>query len=210
MQKFENKKVLLLVPGHSLNEKQKDIEALIEKEHPVILAVNHIPHLPKTTQDVFVFFGNKRRYEKLKEECSFARILSSNVSSEDKDAYVVNYSDLIRIIPGVKYFDNSAVMALRLLKELNVESISIAGFDGFDDVLHIVRFLLGLQQLPDPGKTLFQAVLAVEADLVFPVGRHTVFRGVVHIPGADLNLKGDPFLTDHRCVQGLIHIRLRR
>ena len=132
MQKFENKKVLLLVPGHSLNEKQKDIEALIEKEHPVILAVNHIPHLPKTTQDVFVFFGNKRRYEKLKEECSFARILSSNVSSEDKDAYVVNYSDLIRIIPGVKYFDNSAVMALRLLKELNVESISIAGFDGFD------------------------------------------------------------------------------
>ena len=129
---LENKKILLLVPGHSLIENQKDIEKVILRDNPVVLAVNHLPMLPKSKQDVFVFFGNKRKYEELKGECRFPKILSSNVSFEKEDGCIINYSDLIHIIPGVKYFDNSAVMALRLLKELNTGAIFIAGFDGFD------------------------------------------------------------------------------
>lgn len=129
---LENQKILLLVPGHSLIEKQEEVAEFVRRENPVILAVNHIPSLPEGKAQALVFFGNKRRYEELGSECHFPKILSSNVSSSPEDGCIVNYSDLIRIIPGVKYFDNSAVMALRLLGELNIASIAIAGFDGFD------------------------------------------------------------------------------
>ena len=40
--------------------------------------------------------------------------------------------------------------------------------------------------------------------------RNAVFRGVVHLPRADLHLKRDAFLADDGRVQRLVHVLLRR
>ena len=81
-------------------------------------------------------------------------------------------------------------------------------FDGFYQVLHIVGFLLGFQNLANPRKAHLQAVLSFQPHLVLPVGGNTVFGGVVHIPGADLHLKGDALLINDGGVKGLVHVLL--
>ena len=74
-----------------------------------------------------------------------------------------------------------------------------------------VGFLLALQQTADPGELVLVSVsqcAAAVAHLVFPVGRNAVFGGVVHLPGADLHLKGDAFGADDGGVDALVHVRL--
>ena len=66
------------------------------------------------------------------------------------------------------------------------------------------------KQLTDPGEPLLKFILAGHTKLVFPVRRDAVFRCVVHLPCADLHFKRHALLADHRGVQRLIHIRLRR
>ena len=56
-------------------------------------------------------------------------IISSNVKGNKNDI-VVNYHSLIN--RGYKYFENSAIMVLNLLKRIEAKEITIAGFDGFE------------------------------------------------------------------------------
>ena len=51
---------------------------------------------------------------------------------------------------------------------------------------------------------------AANTAFVFPVRRDTVFGCIMHIPGADLNLKRDTVGSDHGGVKGLIHVLFRR
>ena len=44
--------------------------------------------------------------------------------------------------------------------------------------------------------------------LILPVGGHAVFRRLVHGPGADLHLEGDPLPANDGGVQGLVHVGL--
>ena len=71
--------------------------------------------------------------------------------------------------------------------------------DVLDKVLGL-GVLLGFQQLTDPGKGLF-VLLAFQPVFVLPVGGHAVFRRAVHLPGADLHLKGDALPADDHGVQ---------
>ena len=128
---FRGRPVLLLVPGHSLTVEKERIGAFIAKEDPIVVAVNFEPKMD-CGKDLYIFYGNKRKYEKAPKTAA-ATILCSNVTSEAAPgAFVVNYRDLINMVPGVKYFDNSTVMLLNLLNQLFVKQIFIAGFDGFD------------------------------------------------------------------------------
>ena len=82
------------------------------------------------------------------------------------------------------------------------------GLDGAQDVLRVVRVLLVLQHVADPGQLVVERILAVDARLVLPVGGDAELGGVVHLPGADLDFKGDALLVDDGGVQGLIHVGL--
>ena len=82
------------------------------------------------------------------------------------------------------------------------------GLDAADDVLRVVHVLLAFDELTHPGEPLLQLILALDAQLIFPMGRNAVFGGIMHLPGADLHLKGDFFLADDGGVQRLIHIGL--
>ena len=76
------------------------------------------------------FFGNQKRYSRLREKRNNRDIIvSSNVRPDSSHDYVVNYHSLIN--RGYKYFENSTIMLFNLLKRTNPSKITIAGFDGF-------------------------------------------------------------------------------
>lgn len=121
-----DREVLVLVPGNSLNEYAKGISDYITAHDPFIISVNFVDANKKS----YAFFGNQKRYAMLKEQRQGRKVIvSSNVHSDGEDI-VVNYHSLIN--RGYKYFENSTIMLLNLLKRIEVNSIAIAGFDGFD------------------------------------------------------------------------------
>ena len=121
-----DREVLVLVPGNSLNEYAKEISDYITAHDPFVISVNFVDK----NKDSYAFFGNQKRYAMLKEQRQGRKVIvSSNVHSDGEDI-VVNYHSLIN--RGYKYFENSTIMLLNLLKRIEVNSIAIAGFDGFD------------------------------------------------------------------------------
>lgn len=124
---LENKSILLLVPGNSLIEEKAKIDKFIELENPIIISVNFVSE----HEGAYVFWGNSKRYHGIEHGCLGSReIICSNVVKENPKLCIVDYNMLIN--RGFKYFDNSTMMVLNLLKKLCPKKISIAGFDGFD------------------------------------------------------------------------------
>jgi len=125
---LENRSVLVLAPGYTLTEYADDIDAFIIEEDPVVISVNFISD--KGSKN-YAFFGNPRRYEKVHRDLSTEEtIISSNVQTLLGSEIVVNYNSLID--RGYKYFDNSSVILLNLLRNIGVTKIHIAGLDGLE------------------------------------------------------------------------------
>lgn len=121
------RKILILVPGSSLVKYEREINEVIKTQDPVVISVNFID--PRGN-DRFSFFGNPRRYQRCRAELDDANtIITSNIHSNGGNTLVVNYNSLIN--RGVKYFDNSTLMLLNLLRRVGCEELMIAGFDGF-------------------------------------------------------------------------------
>lgn len=120
------REVLVMVPGNSLNAYRKEIDHYAKEKNAFVISVNFVADY----EDSYAFFGNQKRYGMLKEKRNGRNIIiSSNIKTDGNDV-VVNYHSLIN--RGYKYFENSTIMLLNLLKRLEVTKISIAGFDGFD------------------------------------------------------------------------------
>jgi len=125
---FNDKKILILAPGHTLSEYNERIDAFIDEEKPIVISINFI--LERDVEN-YAFFGNPRRYKKIFENINDEKIiLSSNVTPLRGDEMVVNYNSLID--RGYKYFDNSAIILLNLLRNIGADSIYIAGLDGLE------------------------------------------------------------------------------
>lgn len=129
---FWDRPVLLLAPGRSLREKQKDIRQFIEENNPVVIGVNNL--IEGFRQD-FVFFSGALRYENLRFQDITASgnprlIVSSNIPAEDReDILRVNYTSLIKF--GWVNLDSSAILLLRLLIRCGVRLCYAAGMDGY-------------------------------------------------------------------------------
>ena len=90
-------------------------------------------------------------------------------------------------------------------EDLVAKHIHLQGADKFLGV----GVLLAFQQLADPLEVaLGTQILVGHALLILPVGGHAVFSGLMHLPGADLHLKGDALPADDGGVQRLVHIGL--
>lgn len=129
---FFEREVVVLAPGRSIREKEKEIKKYIETSDSIILAINFIPE--KLPFD-YLFIGNVNRYEYWKEQTAFKeakKIIVSNVvaEKEKRNDFIVSYTKLIKC--GWEHFDNSIILLLRLLDKLGVKKVSIAGFDGYD------------------------------------------------------------------------------
>ncbi len=131
---FSTRELLLICPGKNAELEKDNIQKYIKENNPLIIGINAAS---KTFLYDFLFFSNKVRYDyvsKINPEifAKAKKIITSNIKTEaQKDEILVNFNNLIKL--GWKYFDNSTIMMLRLLEQLNIKSIAIAGFDGLDE-----------------------------------------------------------------------------
>ncbi|WP_176545108.1 aldolase catalytic domain-containing protein [Bacillus sp. AFS041924] len=127
-----NKKVLIIAPGKSIETEAEKISNFIKNEDPYIFSVNFIP---EQYQIDAIFMSNIKRFNSmldsikaLKESTSI--ITTSNIPNLlDSDTLVVNYSDLL--VDKITISDNAGLMLLNLLNRLSVNTVYLAGFDGF-------------------------------------------------------------------------------
>lgn len=120
-----SKEVVVIVPGSSVKKNEPLIAKYIEGKKPLVISVNYV-----FEKADMAFFGNSKRYVNANEtrigkQC----VISSNIVSDNDRDLVVNYYDLIDT--RHKYFENSLMMLLRLLRRVGISKLTIAGFDGF-------------------------------------------------------------------------------
>ncbi len=117
--------IFILAAGHSIKEYAEIIQDYINTEHPIIISVNFID-----IRGQYAFFGNDRRYQNINPKLvNKSIILTSNVQKRTNQELVVSYMNCIA--ESGNYFDNSTLMLLNLLQQLEVSHIRIAGMDGF-------------------------------------------------------------------------------
>ncbi len=129
--KMENKKVLVLIPGMTISTKRELIDDYIEENKPYIISVNFIHENIKSD---YIYLSNVKRYQYWSNSKKFLetnKILTSNLINNQplKNSVIVSFTRLVK--RGWKLLDNSTIMLLRLLDEINVSNIAIAGFDGY-------------------------------------------------------------------------------
>ena len=103
---------------------------------PVTIAVNYVPANIKVD---YIFLTKTKRYNQLIKDMlrssnKAAKIIAtSNVTkTAGKFDYVLNYGSLIDT--NTEIVDNSLVMLLKFLLRIGVNSVSLAGFDGYSKV----------------------------------------------------------------------------
>lgn len=130
---FRDRKILAVGPGSSVKNSINRINDYIDAETPCVIAVNFIPDNIKAD---YIFLSNPKRYIRLMSElkkpenCEIQIIAMSNVTKENGSfEYVINNSNLIDVEADI--IDNSFIMLLKLLKDLSINQIICAGFDGY-------------------------------------------------------------------------------
>lgn len=127
---LSGKDILILLPGHSIITCRDSIQGFCKKTNPIVISVN----LLSTDYPIdYAYFSNKNRYQYWKSATEFSdykKIVTSNVTTIDKeDHFVIDFSRLVKC--GWEQLDNSGILLLRLLDLMDVNSIAIAGFDGY-------------------------------------------------------------------------------
>ncbi|MCH5323527.1 MAG: 4-hydroxy-2-ketovalerate aldolase, partial [Helicobacter sp.] len=122
------KKILILAPGNSLEKYYKQINSYIQKENPIIISLNFDGMKFKCD---YQFFTNAKRFNFFYKKENFNHyIITSNIKEVDV-FFILNYIDLISYDENEEIFDNCTTIFLTLLKKMDIEEVSIAGFDGF-------------------------------------------------------------------------------
>lgn len=124
---IKDKKVLLLAPGASLEEKKDDILAFIERENPLIISVNSV--FPSFCEDCVFISNNKRLLSLDYDSCKGKIIVTSNLPALNDKFLKVDYNKLCDF--SFDEPDNAGMMLLRLLSNAGLKKVYLAGFDGF-------------------------------------------------------------------------------
>ena len=111
--------------GSSINEEKEKIYNVISSKTSLI-AINF---KPEQFECDYVFISNLRRYEDLKNNHDLKLIKTSNIKNGNVEGIVVNYSDLLNDVEAVE--DNAGMMLIKLLIDIGVEKIKVAGLDGY-------------------------------------------------------------------------------
>ena len=122
--KIRNKKILLIAPGKSSISESDKIKKFIG-EDSVTISVNSEFSISETD---FIFLSNLRRFRELDNSKKQKCIVTSNIPA-DSVYYQVNYSELTNNVESVE--DNAGLMCIKLLINLGVKEVYLAGFDGY-------------------------------------------------------------------------------
>ncbi len=124
--------ILLLGPGPHIVDQQDRAANYIKEKNPIVISINFLPVSLKTDA---VFISNAKRYVRLSTQLSqnSSKLVTMATSNITKAAgsfdYMFNYNSLLD--EEALIVDNPMIMLLKLLKECNVRTVALAGFDGY-------------------------------------------------------------------------------
>ena len=145
IQSLENKKILIIAPGSSVDRYKEEIDRFINNNNPVIISISFEY---ETEEASYAFFTSQKRYKKyIKKNKNTKVILTSNIKSEEEECIYIDFNSVVK--RGWDNFDNAAIMLLRFLLNINIIDISIAGFDGFS--MDINNFTKSIDLLNSPN-----------------------------------------------------------
>lgn len=126
--RWNNQKILILAPGSSINREQEIINKFIIQKKPIIIATNFIP---ENINVQYIFCSNALRLENIQGKQSEEELLVTSNLLEmcGEQETMINYADLSFDEKGI--CDNSVIMLLKLLKKMDINHVTIAGFDGY-------------------------------------------------------------------------------
>lgn len=128
--RLQGKDVLLLAPGYSATTEVERIQKYIKEYAPVVISINYVHD--KIESDL-VYMSNVKRYNYWKNHDKFQdkeKILVSTIKQQpEAGEHIVSFKKLIKC--GWENLDNAAILLLRLLDNFSLNSIAIAGFDGY-------------------------------------------------------------------------------
>ena len=130
-EELSDKNVVIVCPGPTASSYHEEIQKYVNENDAIVISVNFKYDKVKPN---YIYFSNIKRYSFWSNDNTTAdipKILTSNITSNPNDnEMVVSFINLVKC--GWEHMDNSAILLLRLLDKLNVKSIAIAGFDGFN------------------------------------------------------------------------------
>ena len=124
----QEKPVLVVAPGNTVNSHTANITEFIAEKNPVVISINFVPQNFKAD---FVYFNNPRRYDYMKnsdELIGQKKILTTNVQEHDTNSILIPIEKIVK-----RDMDNSTILLLTLLDMCCVGEIALAGFDGFSN-----------------------------------------------------------------------------
>ena len=126
-----DKKILMLAPGKRIYSEKEKVDSYIAKNAPVVISINFIPEEYPVD---YAFLSNSKRYVAQATKISkkdVKLIATSNVTkAEGHFDFVFSYSKLLD--EEALIVDNPMIMLIKLLNDMGVESIALAGFDGYE------------------------------------------------------------------------------
>jgi len=121
--KMSGREILVIAPGSSVRKYSEKIGEYIKSNCPFVIAINFVPD--GISSDL-IFISNRKRFNKLG-ETNIPIVATSNINNKGMSGkYMINYDSLFK-----ENSDSSGIMVLRLLKLLGIESVKLAGYDGF-------------------------------------------------------------------------------
>lgn len=128
---FANKNIVVIAPGSSIDKYYEKVRNVVEEKDTIVISVNFVSR--KFNCD-FVFVSNEKRFNRIVENKKIDKektnlIVTSNISFTNDNIININYNNLINNISSVR--DNATLMLLKLLVNLNIKKILLAGFDGY-------------------------------------------------------------------------------
>lgn len=121
--KFTDKNILVLAPGESIKQEEKEVKEYITEEKPIIIAINFVP---QNYNIDYVFYTNNKRYQQFDNE-NVSTIITSNLRGIESN-YCVNYYNLSSL--NTQSY-SGLVILLNLFEKLGIKNISLAGADGY-------------------------------------------------------------------------------
>ncbi|MDD2897393.1 MAG: aldolase catalytic domain-containing protein [Desulfuromonadaceae bacterium] len=129
---LNNREILVIAPGKSIETHKTQILNFIKDKNPAVITINFIDDNYKPD---FVFMGNSKRYSQFFNKiymsgCNAKVICTSNISeSNRKIDYTFNFNSLINDDDVIR--DNPVLMLLRIMINMQIKKVYLAGFDGY-------------------------------------------------------------------------------
>ena len=117
----QDRPILVLAPGKSIVKEAQKITDYIAREQPYIISINFRPADIRVDK---VFMSNARRFSEQSDLSNV--IVTSNIRTNDVPK--LNYGSYLN---NSDMADNAALMLLKVLMKIGVNSVSFAGLDGF-------------------------------------------------------------------------------